>query len=132
MLTYWVDYATVKAFPDSSLAWRLPIALQMVFLFPILAICYVIPESSRWLAFHGRHEEAHAVVARYMGLPEGDPTVMARYTEIADSVAYEQSVTTSGWSQLFKKDRLQSRRRLFIACSIQGASPSSSQLLWVS
>lgn len=125
MATYWVDSATVKAFPTSTIAWRLPIALQLVFLLPILALTFMIPESPRWLASHDRLEECHSVVARYAGLPEDDETVLARYNEIADSVAYEKSVTSSSWSQIFRKDRISSRRRFFIACSIQGARASS-------
>lgn len=47
------------------------------------------------------------------------PEVQARYDEIADAVAFEKQVAAPGWSALFKEDRICSRRRLLIACSVQ-------------
>jgi hypothetical protein len=75
---------------------------------------------SSWLANHGRDAEGLNVVAKLISLPESDPVAQEHYQEISDAVIYEKSVSTGGWFELFKKDELGSRHRLFIACSIQG------------
>jgi hypothetical protein len=79
----------------------------------------VVKESPRWLENHGRHEEALASVAAYRGVDVNDTEAREAYQEIADAVAYENSVMVKGFKALFANDELQSRRRLLIACSVQ-------------
>lgn len=73
------------------------------------------------MANHGRAEESQYIVARLMGCADNpnDPAVRERYEEISNAVAYEQSVASNSWKSLFANDRLSSRRRLLIACSVQ-------------
>lgn len=47
------------------------------------------------------------------------PRVEERFNEIADSVAFEKEISVTGWAALFANDRIGSRRRLLIACSVQ-------------
>lgn len=46
-LSYWVDFG--MSFCSSSISWRLPIAIQIVFALVILAFVLQLPESPRWL-----------------------------------------------------------------------------------
>lgn len=55
----------------ASLAWRLPIACQMIFAFFVLALVLGLPESPRYLYKHGRNDEAlHIFCDVYDGQPE--------------------------------------------------------------
>lgn len=45
MISYWIDFAF--SFIDSEVAWRFPIAFQLVFALVILAFILELPESPR-------------------------------------------------------------------------------------
>ena len=57
---FFVCYGTVSI--DSSLSWRLPLAMQsgLAFFLSIASFFY-LPQSPRWLAYKGRKEEASRV-----------------------------------------------------------------------
>lgn len=112
------DYGTTKHF-TTSFAWRFPIAFQLVFIVPIFVLSLFCIESPRWLENHGRHEEALKVVGKLVGRPTTDQEVIDRHTEIAEAARYERENTAPGWGALFANDRLSTRRRLLIACSVQ-------------
>ena len=60
--SYWVDFAFSFLEP-SQITWRFPIAFQIVFALPILALIMPLPESPRWLILKGREAEAVSVVS---------------------------------------------------------------------
>lgn len=60
-----VVYATSKY--TSTLAWRLPLALQTIPPFCVFVGCFFIPESPRWLASRDRMDEAAKIIWKYHG-----------------------------------------------------------------
>lgn len=60
-----VAYACNKA--EGELAFRLPLALQLVPPLFIIAGCLLIPESPRWLTMWGKREAAAEILAKYHG-----------------------------------------------------------------
>lgn len=60
-IAYWIDFGL--SFIKSSVNWRLPIALQILFAIGLVAGVLVLPESPRWLMHEGRHIDAQRVVA---------------------------------------------------------------------
>ena len=57
---FFVCYGTVAI--DSSLSWRIPLALQSGIAFVLsIASFFYLPQSPRWLAYKGRKEEASLV-----------------------------------------------------------------------
>ena len=54
-----------------------------------------------------------------MGESVDDVEARARYEEIADAVAFENSVMTKSWTAMFRSDDIGTRRRVLIACSVQ-------------
>jgi hypothetical protein len=102
-----------------SKAWRIPVAMQAIFIIPIIVLVFIIPESPRWLASHGRAEESLAVLGRLQGKPITHQDVLLQHQEIQDAVAQEVAIGSGKWSDLLKGDKIKSRRRVLIACSIQ-------------
>src|SRR5690625_5287335 len=52
VLAYWFDFG--MSFVGGPVAWRLPIAFQMVFALGVVVLVFALPESPRWLFNHGR------------------------------------------------------------------------------
>lgn len=121
-MIYWIDYAfsTVENGPSTSFTWRVPIILQCVWLIPMILIISIIPETPRWLAARDRNEEALEVLLR---LNKGKMTakeIQDIHGDIVRTVSIEKSIGAGSWGDLLKNDSIKSRRRLLIACSIQG------------
>lgn len=117
MIAYWVGYGFTTV--SGSKGWRIPVALQAIFQIPILILVFIVPESPRWLASHGRTEESLAVLARLQGKSITHTDVLVQHKEIQDIVTLEQECGSGKWKDLLKSDAIKSRRRLLIACSIQ-------------
>ncbi|CAN9444403.1 unnamed protein product [Alternaria alternata] len=61
-LSYWFVFGFAYI-TSSSASWRVPIALQIMFALPAIAMLFVLPESPRWLILTGREQEALTVLA---------------------------------------------------------------------
>ncbi|KAI5458084.1 sugar transporter family protein [Mariannaea sp. PMI_226] len=82
MISYWVDFGL--AYAPGSVAWRFPLAFQIVFCLFILAFVMSLPESPRWLILKGRDEEARSVIAAIADLPEDDRYVENEFRAIKE------------------------------------------------
>lgn len=84
-LSYWLTFAC--AYLDNGDAtWRVPIALQIIFALPAIAMLFVLPESPRWLILTGREKEALATIAV---LNDDDPDsfeVKEEFLQIKDAI----------------------------------------------
>ncbi|KAK0621813.1 hexose carrier protein [Bombardia bombarda] len=93
LLSNWINYGL--SFVDSPVSWRLPLALQFVFIALLYATVPWLPESPRWLIAHDRVDEAAVIIADLQPLTDppaapDDPHVVAQKREIMFSVAYER------------------------------------------
>ncbi|KAG9185581.1 hypothetical protein G6011_06912 [Alternaria panax] len=61
-LSYWFVFGFAYV-TSSSASWRVPIALQIMFALPAIAMLFFLPESPRWLILTGREQEALTVLA---------------------------------------------------------------------
>ena len=114
---YWMDYGF--SFHSGSFAWRVPVILQCVFLFPMLVLIWLIDETPRWLAADDRYEEALEVLRRLKSHNSDDADLRATHEDIVRTVNVEKSIGAGSWKDLLKNDSIQSQRRLLIACGIQ-------------
>lgn len=76
MIAYWLDYGL--SFVDSSIQWRLPVAMQIVFALIVFLLMIGLPESPRWLVNHEREEEARPIYAALEDVPLTDEIVETR------------------------------------------------------
>lgn len=67
---------------DSTVSWRFPFAIQLVFLLTVIAFIFTLPESPRWLVKKGRLTEASEVLAVLNDLPLDDETITSEPTLI--------------------------------------------------
>lgn len=75
---------------QTSLAWRLPLALQMVPAVVLLLGSPFMSFSPRWLMSKGREEECRATISKLRGLPCDDPIVVTEYLEMKASVLFDE------------------------------------------
>ncbi|MCJ1246521.1 hypothetical protein MMC30_003729 [Trapelia coarctata] len=116
-IVYWVDYGFSGY--AGSFAWRVPVILQCIFLFPMLLLIAILPESPRWLAAHDRPDESLEVLRRIKAGQLDDETILALHADILKVAADEAAMGSGSWKTLLQADRIHSRRRLLIACSVQ-------------
>ncbi|CAK7205862.1 hypothetical protein SEUCBS139899_008641 [Sporothrix eucalyptigena] len=115
----WINFGL--SFAGGAVAWRLPLALQFVFIFSLFATVPWLPESPRWLVYHGRDAEAREVVACLAAKSLDDPTVLAQCEEIKYSVTYEKEHAVR-WRDLLKPtntDGTKPLRRLLLGAGTQ-------------
>ncbi|KAL6154261.1 hypothetical protein ACJBU6_07534 [Exserohilum turcicum] len=86
MLSYWLDLGFSFLEP-SSIAWRFPIAFQIILALFILALIPGLPESPRWLVLKGREDEALEVLAALSDLPPTDKKIEAEFQAVKDVIA---------------------------------------------
>lgn len=117
MLVYWIDFALSPIL--GSLAWRIPMILQCIFLLPMIGLLFIIPETPRWLAGHDMPEESLAVLKRLKADTMDESEIELLHQEIVRTVSIEVSIGAGSWKDLLQNDVIQSRRRLLISCAIQ-------------
>jgi sugar porter (SP) family MFS transporter len=132
-LAYWIDYAFVTTYPNSSLSFRLPCILQCIFLVPMLFLLLLVPESPRWLATHSDGSHSLKVLQDLHSYHMSDEKIIALNAGIIKAATHEASLGVGKWSSLnpfrfptatnksiFRHDdRISSRRRFFLACALQ-------------
>ncbi|KAL6909278.1 general substrate transporter [Trichoderma evansii] len=85
-----VTYASAKH--NSDLAWRLPMALQLIPPIVIFTGAIFIPESPRWLTMKGRKDKAAEILAKYHGGGDSNhPMVRLELQEFEASIELQKA-----------------------------------------
>ncbi|KAJ9626720.1 hypothetical protein H2204_009990 [Knufia peltigerae] len=114
-LSYWIDYG-FSFVKTSSVAWRFPVAFQIIFALIVLVMVLVMPESPRWLVHKDRVEEAAQVISALYDLPEQDPVV----ADQLQAIRAVHSVDAKGsLNNMFIQGSLKNRTRMILGVSIQ-------------
>ncbi|KAF9295062.1 hypothetical protein BGZ74_010983 [Mortierella antarctica] len=118
LIQFFIQYGCSKI--ESNAAFRIPWGLQVVPGAILLAGTFLFPFSPRWLADHGRSEEALTVLANLRANGDrNDPLVQAEYKEIEDAVNFEKTQAARSYAELFRKPAV---RRVFLGMSLQSWS----------
>ncbi|GAM89376.1 hypothetical protein ANO11243_074130 [Dothideomycetidae sp. 11243] len=89
------------SFVGGPVAWRIPLALQFIFIAILYATVPWLPESPRWLIWMGRNEEAQQILADLEGLDFHDSFIVSESKEIQFAVEYEKE-NSIPWSLLLR------------------------------
>ncbi|KNG85303.1 MFS sugar transporter [Aspergillus nomiae NRRL 13137] len=115
----WINYGL--SFHEGPIAWRLPIALQLVLVIMLFLTVPWLPESPRWLIAHDRHDEAAEVLACIEGMSIDDPYITTQHNEIKFSIQYERDNAVR-WRDLLlrrQSDGTKTLRRLLLGAGTQ-------------
>ncbi|KAH7177042.1 putative Myo-inositol transporter 1 [Dactylonectria macrodidyma] len=101
-------------FVGGGIAWRLPIAAQILPALIISIVLFGLPETPRWLMERGRVDEAVEVMCQVYGVGPDDESLLQEKREILEALEIEGEVAFH-WSNLFKQDRVQTGWRVCLA-----------------
>ena len=87
-LSNWVTFGF--SFLGGGVSWRVPLALQFIFIFILYATVPWLPESPRWLVMKGRFDEAEQILADLEGTEKEDPYIQTQLSEIKFAADYER------------------------------------------
>ncbi|KAF2212248.1 hypothetical protein CERZMDRAFT_97527 [Cercospora zeae-maydis SCOH1-5] len=87
-LSNWVTFGF--SYLPGGVAWRVPLALQFIFIAILYSTVPWLPESPRWLVQKDRIEEAEQILADVEGTDIIDPYVQTELSEIKFSIQYER------------------------------------------
>ncbi|KAJ6071030.1 hypothetical protein N7467_012349 [Penicillium canescens] len=114
VIAYWFDFG--MSYVGGAIAWRLPIAAQIVFALIVMILVIGLPESPRWLYKHGKHEEAMDVLCRVYDKESSDAYILAERDAINFALELESgSAETKSLLSLFRTDRVKTRYRVILA-----------------
>lgn len=143
VIAYWFDYGMSFVSSPAAVAWRLPIACQVLFAFVrihftpsrllvrhsptftnlkfqvVIFLVFGLPESPRYLYAHGKDAEALEVLCKVYDLPPDDPKIRKEENEVLETLKIEREHGEYRWSQLLKRDEVQTGRRVLLAYGMQ-------------
>ncbi|KAL3429632.1 major facilitator superfamily domain-containing protein [Aspergillus tetrazonus] len=127
-IAFWLDYAHGHTcLGQKSIAWRFPLALQILFAWILFFGMFFFPFSPRWLMSKHREEEAVVALSKLRRLDPNDPLIKAEVLEIkaavmfdeeSDREAVERGGKLAPWKALFAPNMF---KRLVLGCGMSSA-----------
>ena len=119
VISYFFDYGMSFVTSRPGLAWRLPIACQMIFAFMVIGFVFGLPESPRYLYQRNRNEEALKILCQVYDKPADDPKLEREQAEILEALEVERVHGEYKWRNILKQDKVQTGRRVLLAYGMQ-------------
>ncbi|KAJ5249143.1 hypothetical protein N7468_000594 [Penicillium chermesinum] len=110
-LSYWINYG-MAFIGESEVAWRFPLAFQILFAVVIFTSILNLPESPRWLVMQGRDEEALEILEALNEKPRDDPYIKNELIAIKETV---NEMNKGSYRSLFKMSEYREFHRVALA-----------------
>ncbi|KAF1347148.1 putative Myo-inositol transporter 1 [Delphinella strobiligena] len=117
VISYFFDYGI--SYVGGPIAWRLPIACQIIFAVIVVIIVFAVPESPRYLYKEGRNAEALQVLCDVYDSGPDDPKIAREQKDVLEALHLERLHGEYKWAQLFKRDDVQTGKRVLLAYGMQ-------------
>ncbi|KAJ9604940.1 hypothetical protein H2200_010329 [Cladophialophora chaetospira] len=113
---------------DPATQWRAPLGLALVWPLVMILVCFVIPESPRFLLMHGRVEEARKVVFSLHAVKGDSEQEFAReeFYQMSKQADIDRHTSIS-YLEIFRKPS--SRKRMIMAIGFAFISQSTGVLV---
>ncbi|KAE8378424.1 general substrate transporter [Aspergillus bertholletiae] len=115
--SYFFDYG--MSFVGGQIAWRLPIACQMIFGFVVIILVFGLPESPRYCYKEGRDDEALQILSDVYGRPKDDAKILAEQADILQALAIETKHGEYKWRNILKRDEVCTGQRVLLGYGMQ-------------
>ncbi|KAF2019571.1 general substrate transporter [Aaosphaeria arxii CBS 175.79] len=118
VLAYWFDFG--MSYVGGAIAWRLPIAFQIVFALVVIVLVFALPESPRWLFNHGKDAQATAILCAVYDMDPMDEYIVNERHAILQAIELERSTAKSKtFFSILQADSVRTRYRVLLAWGIQ-------------
>lgn len=114
-LSYWINYGFAWI-GEKEVAWRFPLAFQIVFAMVIFTSILNLPESPRWLVMQGRNDDALDVLECLNDKPRDDPVIKTEFEAVQTTV---KEMSQGTYRSLFKMTEYREFHRVALAYIIQ-------------
>ncbi|RKK65671.1 hypothetical protein BFJ69_g16081 [Fusarium oxysporum] len=112
-IAYWFDFG--MSYVGGAIAWRLPIAFQIVFAVGVIILVFALPESPRWLLIKGREQEAIDVMYQVHDKDPSDPYIISESASIQHAIELERAANKNeSFLSIFRKDSIRTRYRILL------------------
>lgn len=102
-LCNWIDFG-FTFIPNSTLEWRLPLAVSLVLSLTVASMIFCLPESPRWLVRMNKVKQATRNLAALKDLPEDDEAIRTEIAQIESSLEFATARNNSLMEMFSKND----------------------------
>jgi MFS family permease len=113
-LCNWLDFG-FSYLPNSTLEWRIPLAISLAFSLTVATSILFLPESPRWLCRVNRVSQATANLAALKDLPEDNEAIKTEIAQIESSLEVAAQRNNS-LMEMFSKDDVERLFYRFCLC----------------
>ncbi|KAJ5998163.1 hypothetical protein N7522_009823 [Penicillium canescens] len=110
-LSYWINYG-FSFIGESEVAWRFPLAFQILFAVVIFTSILNLPESPRWLVMQGRNDDALEILECLNERSRDDPYIKNELLAIQETV---KEMSKGSYRSLFDMSEYREFHRVALA-----------------